>query len=433
MTDPHVRNGEVAADLFGADASASSTTNAAALNAAAALATSLGMGLDMRGLGNLRIGDTVLFGNCAVTGTGTTLIPDADLVSGVQFGNETTIYSKTAVDVTVTGKGRDVHPAGSSGIYYMNAARATFINLAASSFQWPFRIEPRDGCRVAYSQWINPLAYNGTRNWLINVVHSGYSAHNTVVGGRWQMNSSTPTDYHVWAVRGKATGDEGSINDWTWFHPSMESFPGAVGPMSAMNLGNVDKWHIINPRTEGGWATADISTNSGCTRVLIDLLYDDGDFKVSGLNTSVVIRRYNKIQTPGSAGAFNDILEYGPTWLRSKAIANTTTSAAANVYVDSSTGALARSTSSIRWKHDLAPISDEALDAFLKLEGKTYRSLIEGDDPDVRHVGFIAEEVDALGLHDLVAYDEYGEPENVNYARATAYLLELFKRRSIAP
>lgn len=49
-----------------------------------------------------------------------------------------------------------------------------------------------------------------------------------------------------------------------------------------------------------------------------------------------------------------------------------------------------------------------------------------------RYMGYIAEEFDALGLNDLVVYDEFGRPDAIEYSNIPIYLLEVMKDQKIA-
>jgi hypothetical protein len=94
-----------------------------------------------------------------------------------------------------------------------------------------------------------------------------------------------------------------------------------------------------------------------------------------------------------------------------------TTANAANAYVDASSGNLSRSTSSRRYKQDIA---DAALDpeALLQLTPRRFRAKAEVDehgDDAPEHLGFIAEEAADLGLEQFVTRDDEG-PEAFSYA-----------------
>lgn len=100
-------------------------------------------------------------------------------------------------------------------------------------------------------------------------------------------------------------------------------------------------------------------------------------------------------------------------------IYSSTTGTSANVYVDSA-GQMYRSSSSLRYKQDISDISN-GLDAVIAMRPVTFASK---DKPDTRYSGFIAEEIDELGLTGLVEYDESGRPDALNYDRFTAVLVK---------
>lgn len=118
---------------------------------------------------------------------------------------------------------------------------------------------------------------------------------------------------------------------------------------------------------------------------------------------------------------------------------NSTTSSSSNVFVNSS-GVFLRSTSSKKYKKDIAPYT-KGLNELMQLEPKSYKSKV--DDDDKVHAGFIAEELDKLGLSEFVHYEtkviqqrnEEGEVvdvekkfvENVYYDRMTALLVNAIK------
>jgi hypothetical protein len=110
------------------------------------------------------------------------------------------------------------------------------------------------------------------------------------------------------------------------------------------------------------------------------------------------------------------------------AMDHNTTGAAANMVIDSVTQIVTRSTSSRRYKQDIEDVEIDPK-VVLKMQGRTWRqkSDVEADPyTEVRYVGFIAEELDDLGLDIFVIYDEYG-PEAIQYDRLVVALLELVK------
>lgn len=102
-----------------------------------------------------------------------------------------------------------------------------------------------------------------------------------------------------------------------------------------------------------------------------------------------------------------------------------TTSATANMVVDALTGEVARSTSSARYKQDVADLDINLAD-ILKMRPRVWRDKTDVAKVSGRapwYVGFVAEELDAAGLGLFVGYDVDGKPESVAYDRLTVALL----------
>jgi hypothetical protein len=106
-----------------------------------------------------------------------------------------------------------------------------------------------------------------------------------------------------------------------------------------------------------------------------------------------------------------------------------TTASAANVFV-ASDGRMSRSTSSLRYKHDIAPLDTaDAHAALMAMRPVTYRG--KTDEDQRRYVGFIAEEMQQIAPL-LCTYDEGGEsgtPNYVTYDRITAYLVAVVQQQ----
>ncbi|MBN1542546.1 tail fiber domain-containing protein [candidate division KSB1 bacterium] len=92
----------------------------------------------------------------------------------------------------------------------------------------------------------------------------------------------------------------------------------------------------------------------------------------------------------------------------------------------SSTGVMMRGpqvVSSARYKTDIEPLQDD-FSKILAVEPKSYRY----KEDNVQDIGLIAEELDQLGLQNLVQYDEQGRPDAVKYDRVSLYLLQVIKQ-----
>ena len=160
--------------------------------------------------------------------------------------------------------------------------------------------------------------------------------------------------------------------------------------------------------------------------------------------STVGIQAGSGIGIMGGGGRVDITLGNGGTndHIISTTIYNTTNSAGANMFCPSS-GWICRSTSSARYKQDIAPHPID-IQAVLKLEPKEWwdRGEVErnGGSTDglPRHAGLIAEDVAAIpGMEWLVSYDDDGDPDAVEYGRLGVALIpvvrELWKRVVGAP
>ena len=106
-------------------------------------------------------------------------------------------------------------------------------------------------------------------------------------------------------------------------------------------------------------------------------------------------------------------------------IYNTTTAGAVNVNVRND-GYLLRSTSALKYKTDIRDLPSIDINKFRPV---VYKSKCEGDDKTKDHFGIIADEVDAAGIKELVAYNAEGEVEGFQYERLTAVLVKAIQEQ----
>lgn len=98
---------------------------------------------------------------------------------------------------------------------------------------------------------------------------------------------------------------------------------------------------------------------------------------------------------------------------------NNTTASAANAFIDGN-GGLIRSTSSLRYKKDVADAT-HGLAEVLQLRPVVYKGKSSFDGNKV-FGGLIAEEVHALGLTEFVDYDADGQPDALHYGHMVSLL-----------
>lgn len=107
-----------------------------------------------------------------------------------------------------------------------------------------------------------------------------------------------------------------------------------------------------------------------------------------------------------------------------------------DVYADVSTGTgaalgiqsdgrIVKATSSARYKENITPLSTD-FSRLLQAEPKRYT---RPGRPHDWEIGFIAEELDALGLKQLVVYDEQGRPDALMYDRMVVYIIPLLREQ----
>ena len=105
------------------------------------------------------------------------------------------------------------------------------------------------------------------------------------------------------------------------------------------------------------------------------------------------------------------------------AIANLTTTAGTALVVDAD-GNVYKTSSSRRFKENIADYSDDFA-KILQIQPKSFNYKATGA-PDI---GYIAEDLDELGLSSLVIYDKLGQPSAIKYDRISLYLLEILKKQ----
>jgi FtsZ-binding cell division protein ZapB len=94
-----------------------------------------------------------------------------------------------------------------------------------------------------------------------------------------------------------------------------------------------------------------------------------------------------------------------------------------NMQWDPATGLVGADNSSRRFKYNIKPLVDD-FTLILKAQPKTYTRKI---NPNKWEYGYIAEEMDSLGLKKLVEYDTTGTPDGFNYVKMILYVTEVLK------
>ena len=104
-----------------------------------------------------------------------------------------------------------------------------------------------------------------------------------------------------------------------------------------------------------------------------------------------------------------------------------TTASAANAYFNNaSNNQFLRSTSALKYKTNIRDLESIDVNKFRPVR---YNSLCEADDKTKEHFGIIADEVDAVGIKELVTYGEDNQIEGFQYERLTVVLLKAIQEQ----
>jgi hypothetical protein len=104
-----------------------------------------------------------------------------------------------------------------------------------------------------------------------------------------------------------------------------------------------------------------------------------------------------------------------------------TTGSAANCFWNSADGVFSRSTSSLRYKTDVQD-AIHGLSDVLKLRPITYKGKSETDEGKI-FGGFLAEEVDEIGLKEFVEYDVDNKPDSLAYGNMVSLLTKAIQEQ----
>lgn len=105
-----------------------------------------------------------------------------------------------------------------------------------------------------------------------------------------------------------------------------------------------------------------------------------------------------------------------------------------NIAIDLSSGRIFEESSSRRYKKNIRPL-EENFSLLLKVQPRIYNRFEDPADIDTSkyfELGYIAEEIDSIGLHRLVQYNNEGQIDGVNYDKMILYAVEVLKMQDTA-
>ena len=272
---------------------------------------------------------------------------------------------------------------------------------------------------------------NTSGSFVIQTPSSGYSTKLTVNNTGNLGLGVTPS---AWNITGKAMdfaiyGTINSLDDGTkgnfqigynYYQTAAATFNYKVGDLASMyrQRAGVHSWYTAPSGTAGNaisFTQAATLTAGGNY-----LLGDTSDYLASRLyvKTTTTDSSTNALTLRNSANT--DLFRVRSDGYTYAGFYPQTSASVANVFI-SSGGDLLRSISALKYKQDVRDL--ESID-INKFRAVRYKSKCDADDQTLDHFGFIADEVDAAGVKELVVYSETNEVEGFRYDRMTAVLLK---------
>ena len=144
---------------------------------------------------------------------------------------------------------------------------------------------------------------------------------------------------------------------------------------------------------------------------------NQGGVNISTLSNNIVL-------SDGDGNSRLYYLQGSLTWF-SPAIRDKTTASAANMRIDATSGAMFRSTSSLRYKNTVKDAT-HGLTELLSLRPVTYKGNNDGDEV---FGGLIAEEVHDAGLTEFVQYDDQNRPDALAYGNMVSLCIKAIQEQ----
>jgi hypothetical protein len=346
-----------------------------------------------------------------------------------------TSSSSDAFNITTTGTGR----AGYFDIDNLsNSSTALRVVTAGSGHGGSFNIMHSTNSNDA----VFALTYGSG-----NAVH-GKTNSSTGRAGFFEINSATNTNDALYALT-IGTGRAGyfKIDKSTNSAPALEVSNNGLGyGIYVTHTGSEDGIHVdisgggsnrcailaVSDRVDPAIAGIKTGVTGEGGSFEIDNTSNTGDALAGITNGTGAALKVDHYGDSGNIALFQNnhgtvasINKNGDAWFDGGMEVDglTGTSSYNNVRVNTSTGQFYYETSSARYKDDIGVLNDD-FSRILELEPKKYTDKVSG----LREIGYIAEELDVLGLKDLVIYNNENKPNGLKYDRISLYLVEVLKQ-----
>lgn len=234
--------------------------------------------------------------------------------------------------------------------------------------------------------------------------HASIFNGNTTVNGNTPFGSSLPSSIISFSNTGTVT---------------MDNVATGIKSVSALVAGSFDNGSVNGTVTRtSGIQINGIAKVSGATATITRtnhyqlLISDINEFGSGGSVTN----RYGIYQVGANDSNF---------FAGNVKLPNLGSTTGTTIVVDGN-GNLFKLTSSRKYKENIVDLDTNKVNSIYSLKGKNYNYIKD----NVTTAGIIAEEVDSLGLKDLVVYKD-GKPDGLNYQAFTPYIIELLKSQKL--
>jgi hypothetical protein len=348
------------------------------------------------------------------------LINQLDEYGGVTFTNRWGIYQGGASDKNYLGgnTGIGISPqftlAGFKsleisdiGLIYAGSGQMAFNNNGYNDGTWKYKTTNYSNNLTTDSgQYVFYTAPSGTAGSAITYTERMRLTNTGFVG----IGTTSPQRQFV-VSNGGAQGIELSTAST---YTSILSYNRNTSAYLPLQIGEGASNVLIGSSTDNGiklqvTGTSYFSTNVGIGNnnptAGLDVQYGS-----SSANISFRVRKADTITT---------FYVRGDGYVFAPSVYYFTTGSAANMFIDTD-GSFLRSTSSLKYKTDVRNY-DKGLNELMQIRSVYYKGISEKDG-NKQFAGFIAEEIDELGLTEFVQYAEDGTPDALNYQNMVALL-----------
>jgi hypothetical protein len=355
-------------------------------------------------------GTIKLDGNYPV-GTNNVALGNAALDSNVSGGSNTAIGADA---LTANTASNNTAVGGQAGYSNSTGDNLTSVGASAGYSNSTGRFNTNIGKSAGYS---NQTGQNNT-NVGNGAGQSNTTNNLTAIGSNAATASSTGTDIVAVGKEALTRHTTGSylvaIGSDALAYNTTSSYSTAVGYQagySSVGAGNtfIGYYSGRANTASGGSVNTFIGYNSGSSITSGEKNTILGAYNGNQGGLDIRTSSNNIVLSDGDGNPRAYWSSVGSTFF--PATAGITTGQAANLYISSTTGEIARSTSSLRYKNTVED-STHGLIELLTLRPVTYKSNTDGDTV---FGGLIAEEVHDAGLIEFVQYDDEGKPDALAY------------------